>query len=305
MFHKILVPLDGTPAAEHALPWALAIAERTEASITLAQVHNILAPILVGTEMAGDLAVDQTLREHEREHLSDLAARLSADGTQAVSWEVLEGSTVEELRDFANRSAIDLVVMATHARGPLARLLLGSVADKLVRRVEKPTLLIRPANEEAPDLAWRPALTRIWVPLDGSALAEEVLGAAEELARLTGAPITLLSIADGNSPETAQLVEHPPALPEYVDAAAGAQNARQYLEAIAGRLKGKVAGVQTRVVVNRPVVPAILEQVTDPHSELVALATHGRGGLARVMFGSIADELLRNASCPVLLYRPR
>ena len=74
-------------------------------------------------------------------------------------------------------------MMTTHGHGPLSRFWLGSVADEMVRRATTPILLVRP-HEKAIDLAAEPVLRHILIPLDGSALAEQVLGPAAALGSL-------------------------------------------------------------------------------------------------------------------------
>jgi nucleotide-binding universal stress UspA family protein len=304
MFRRILVPLDGTLGSEHTLPWALAIAERAGGTVTLARVHHAMGPVAPGTEIAGDLVLDENLRLQERDYLARIANHLQCVSDVPVSWELLEGAPAEELCRFAGASGADLVVMTTHGRGPFGRLLLGSVADVVVRKVQKPTLLIRPPAEGAIDLAARPTLSDIFVPLDGSELAEQILEPAAGLARLMGAHLTLLTVAEGKGPEEAELVEYVPAMPHYTAPEAGRQNALGYLGGVAERLRTSVADVGERVLVSHPVSEAILSAVHSPADSVIALATHGRGGLARLALGSVADAIIRRANYPVLVYRP-
>jgi nucleotide-binding universal stress UspA family protein len=307
VFRKLLVPLDGTPGSEHALPWALAIAERAGATLTLAHVHHPAPPVYTGMEVTGDLAVDQTLRQSGLDYLVRLAGQLRAVSTVQVSWQQPEGSPADELCRYAADNGIDLVVMTTHARGPVARFLLGSVADEFVRKAERPTLLIRPASEQAPDLSSRPSVAGVWVPLDGSELAEQVLEPATALARLMGAGLKLIAVAEvpeGKGHAQAELVDYTPAVPGHVAPEAGSRNALRYLRGVAERLRGSVSDLSERVVVDHPIAQAILNEVRSQPHALIALATHGRG-LTRLVLGSVATEVIRHASCPVLVYRPR
>jgi nucleotide-binding universal stress UspA family protein len=85
VFRKLLIPLDGTPGSEHAFPWALAIAERAGAAVTLAHVHHPAPPVHTGMEVTGDLMVDQTLRQNGLDYLVRLACRLGAVSAVPVS----------------------------------------------------------------------------------------------------------------------------------------------------------------------------------------------------------------------------
>jgi nucleotide-binding universal stress UspA family protein len=126
----------------------------------------------------------------------------------------------------------------------------------------------------------------VLVPLDGSALAEQVVRPAADLAGLLGAGCTLLGVEAPDAPAPAEA------------------EARAYLERVAARLRAAGLRVATRVVVARHAAEAILEQASAQKSDLIALATHGRGGLSRVVLGSVADRVLQGASGPVLVYRP-
>jgi nucleotide-binding universal stress UspA family protein len=306
LFRKLLVPLDGTPGSEYALPWALAVAERSGAALTLMHVHHPAPPVYTGMEVTGDLTVDQTLRQNSRDYLARLAGQLRAISTVGVSWEQPEGSPADELCRYAADNGIDLVVMTTHARGPVARFLLGSVADEFVRKAERATLLIRPTSEQAPDLSSRPSVATVWVPLDGSELAEQVLEPATALVRLMGASLRLIAVAEipeGKGHAQAELVDYTPAVPGHVAPEAGSRNALRYLRSVAERLRGSVSDLGEHVVVDHPIAQAIVNEVRSQRNPLIALATHGRG-LTRLVLGSVATEVIRHAPCPVLVYRP-
>ena len=169
MFRSLLVPLDGSSFAEHALPWALSIARRTGAALNLAQVHT-MALFYDST----DLPADAAIREQEVANLQDVAKRLADVSPVRVNSALLDGPIPDALHAHAKSVNADLIVMTTHGRGALSRLWLGSVADRLVRRTPVPILLIRP-KEGSSDIAQDPVLQRILVPLDGSALAEQIL----------------------------------------------------------------------------------------------------------------------------------
>ena len=191
MFHSLLVPLDGSPFSEHALPFALGIANRAGASVQLLHVHVPLVQ-LTGIS-AVDSGADEQVKEQEWAYLDQTASRWrSAAPEVAMSSALLEGLAPDVLREQMSGKT-DVVVMATHGRGPLSRFWLGSVADSLVRTTSVPLLLLRP-SEQPPAVALAPPFQHMMIPLDGSELAEQVLEPALQLGRLTGASYTLLRV---------------------------------------------------------------------------------------------------------------
>jgi len=300
MFHSLLVPLDRSSCAEQALPLALSIARRAKARLNLVEVHALYA---LDDPTAGRAAfepdLDAECQQQEQLYLDATAKWVTAVSPVSITTGVLSGSTVlpdtvaDSILERARTGQADLIVMTTHGRGPLNRFGLGSVADELIRRAPIPVLLVRP-GEKATGLIPEPVLDHILIPLDGSALAEQVLAPALALARLMGAWCSLLRVVESrSSPED----RGPDASPDRMQAEA-------YLKRIAGRLREQGVQVRTRVVVARHAAEAIREEAEAQASHLIALATHGRGGLKRLLLGSVADQLIRTAAAPVLVYRP-
>jgi nucleotide-binding universal stress UspA family protein len=294
MYHSILVPLDGSPFGEHALPYALDIARRTGAQIHLAHVY-VIPPVKT------DDTVNVELRAHEQAYLEGLVARVQPHCAGPITTVQLDGPIATELHDYAMAIKADLVVMTTHGRGAVSRFWLGSVADKLVRQLPMPVLLVRP-HEPAPDFAHAPARSHILIPLDGSPLAEQILPHAIAFGQLTQADITLLQAV-------------PLVIQTYGMELYGAgwddqvleqlrTNARVYLDGVAASLRTQSLRVRAVVVDDIP-ASAILEYARTHAVDLIALATHGQGGLARWVLGGVADKMVRGATLPVLLYRPR
>jgi nucleotide-binding universal stress UspA family protein len=303
MYRNLLVPLDGSAMSERALPLAVDIARRADALLRVVRVHTLLAPLSSGIDLVPDFTLDATLREQERTDLEKTVHRLAGQTSVRLASALLEGPVVGALCAHAEATGTDLMVMATHGRGPLSRFWLGSVADKVLRQAPVPVLLVRPP-ETRPDLGAPPDLGRILIPLDGSELAEHVLEPAVQLGTLVQAEYTLLRVI-----EPIFFPVFPPSAASD-ELAAGAlrkmyAEAKAYLEQLAGRLRERSLRVQAKVVVNRPAAAAILETARVQSARLIALATHGRGGLARLLVGSVADKVLRGAPTPVLVYRPR
>ena len=300
MYRTILVPLDGSAFGEQALPVALSIARRAGATVRLAHAHVVgQAPFMNGSTLSGD-AADIQARAAERAYLDQVARRASASLGAPTPVDLLDSPVVAALCDCARANQIDLIIMSTHGRGAIGRMWLGSVATALIRQAPTPILLVRPQKALAqPD--HEPVFQHILVPLDGSPLAERALKHAVALGTLMQARYTLLQALDP------LVVEHtqPPyaagldrrLLPE-VRASAAA-----YLERIAARLRAQSLRVETDLVVGPPAF-AIREYAREHNIDLIAMATHGHGGVSRLLLGSVADAVVRAADVPILLYRP-
>jgi nucleotide-binding universal stress UspA family protein len=311
MYRTLMVPLDGSPFGEHALPLALAIARRAKARIRLVHVvMPLVEPFAEGIFLAPVDVMAYEVRQ-KTAYLEGVAERLRAQATVEVTTSVLEGEVASTLQADAEKGPADLVVMATHGRGAMGRFWLGSVADELVRHLSLPLLLVRP-HEPPPDLAKEADLAHVLLPLDGTDLAEQVLPAATELACLMpAAEVTLVRVVKPTTAsyypsegavddEERKLLNQVRALQERLY-----REAEDYLEKVAGRLRARGLKVRTRVAVEAHPALAILHEAKYEHSGLIALATHGRRGLSRLMMGSIADKVVRGAEVPVLVLRPK
>ncbi len=151
---SVMVPLDGSPLAEQALPWAIAIARKARARLRLAMVHRLalLSPLAdtVGLYTKVELAV----RKSQRDYLHDTAGRVKAEAAIQVATAILEGEPAPALAGYAKETGADLVVMTTHGRGRLERAWLGSVTDELMRTLGVPMPVIRPGEREPRRLCW-------------------------------------------------------------------------------------------------------------------------------------------------------
>jgi nucleotide-binding universal stress UspA family protein len=184
------------------------------------------------------------------------------------------------------------------------------VADWLIRHSDVPVLLARP-KETAPDLSAVPVVPRVLIPLDGAELAEQILEPATTLGTLLGADFALVRVIKpmlmGNCDvmrptpefESEALLKQLQAMHEQCRL-----EAEKHIEDIAKRLREKGLGVRTSVLAREQPAVAILEQAHTDGAGLIAMATHGRGGLARLLLGSVADKVLRGAEIPVLVRRP-
>jgi nucleotide-binding universal stress UspA family protein len=314
MYRRILVPLDGSHFGEHALPLALGLARRAGAKLEVVHVYTPLATAYSEHPVWNDDTLEALLKKRHQDYLDHTAGRLAKVSPVSVSLVVLEGGVVEEICAHVEKTGVDLVVMTTHGRGPLGRFWLGSVADALARQSPVPVLLVRP-GEAAPDLCREPVAQHILLPLDGSDLAEQMLGPAVELGSLADADYTLLRVIKPVLPT----LTHPMAFPmegaslaqltqETLDQLETAnerlgREAQDYLDRVAERLQARGLRIQTRVATEQQPATAVLEAAATG-IDLIALETHGRRGLARLLLGSVADKVVRGSHLPVLVHHP-
>ncbi len=300
MAPSILVPLDGSPLAEQALALAEAIAKASRARIRLAMVHQLPPPPLDRDSARLYVSVELAVRKSEREYLRRVARRIRGRPRSEVRTASLDGPVGPALHKYVQEIGADMIVMGTHGRGAVDRLWLGSVADYLVRTVEVPVLLVRPGKKTALSAtAARPR--RILVPLDGSPLAEAVLGPAGDLAKSLGAEVVLVQVVKPIVPST------DPLFPtgfndQFTDL--WRQEAEDYLGDVSERLREQGIRATSAAATGYSVAETLVDLATEESGTLIAIATHGRGGLRRLMIGSVADKLIRTSHVPVLVVRP-
>lgn len=293
MLRRIIVPLDGSAFADTAIPAAAALARGLHGHLELVMVHS---PALSGPSPTAALAQDARIRSFEEAYVIQKARSTTdaADGPVASS--VLDGPVAPTLIEHVRARKADLVVMTTHGRAGLSRFFLGSVADRLVRELHCPILLLPPESPQIPEPG---AAARILIPLDGSALAASVLGraaavlpdAALELVRVVVLPATPLP------PDAAWGVPS-----EILDEELSI--ATHYLEDVAATLRARGRVVHTRVLSHWSPAAAIADYAEERHCDLIALATRGESGLQRALLGSVADKVIRSARLPVLVWNP-
>ena len=297
MTRMIMVPLDGFPLAERALPMAVRLAKRAHARLHL--VHAL--DMLMRPQFIDRTTAEQFWREGAaqgaHDYLERIAARIRLEQQIPVTTTVVDAPIVTALTAEARRMEADLVIMMTHGRGPFGRMWMGSVADGFARQAPCPIVFVRP------DVELEPPLRHILVPIDGSEISEELVGPAAELAALEGGQLTLLHIAHPSAVPAIAAVAHASVGESESEEVAGA--ATNYLTEVA--LREINAECEWRVdVVSSDLSTAgeILRYATERHIDLIAIATHGHGGVRRLLMGSVADKVLRGASVPVMLYRP-
>ncbi len=296
MYTQIVVSLDGSAFAESALPLALEISRRTGAAV---HVVTVLEPV---TSFAYE-GWEGAAVEWSNQYLEDVLDRIGDRSGGEVTHAVLSGHTVEMLQKECEAKNADLVVMASHGRGALSRMWLGSVTDGFVRQTSLPVLIVRPDEDAEPVRSFDHTFETLLVPLDGSELSENALEHATEFGELFDSAYHLtrvvsypVDLASPYLPHTAQLNQ------KIMDDAK--DGAAQYLEAHAENLRRRGLRVTTSVAVHAQAGQGILAEAEEVGADMVAMATHGRRGLSRAILGSAADKVLRGLHLPLLLHRP-
>lgn len=298
MYRLLVVPLDGSPFGERAIPLALAVARHPGATVELTHVHEPFA--FRGGVPLPDTRFDIDVRQAMRAHLDRLQERIGAKAGVPVTATFLEGDVVPTLQAHIEARGADLVVMTTHGRGGMSRAWLGSVADALVRRLRAPVLLVR-ARAKVQVAAGKPPFRRILVPLDGSDMAEEALDHAIAMGVRSHTEYLLVRVA---VPIQIGPQAHGHTVIRNEDLDFVMREAQLYLAGVAERIRRPGIPVNVTVVAHRQPARAILDLTREREIDLIALATHSRRGLSRVMLGSVADKVIRAAPVPILVYAP-
>lgn len=308
MYTRMLVPLDGSELAEMVFPYASELAGRLDLDLVLLHVHppdeRHLAPMF---QDYVDHASEKIRGQCEEVRGSTLG---TAAGTPLrVHGELAEGHPAEEILRYAEEEDIDLILIATHGSSGGRRWALGSVADKLLRASRVPVWVVRAGTpDEALHDRW-PQGTMV-VPLDGSKLSECVLPHVEALAKQTGTEqvqVVLVTVCEppfitADYPEASMALswdEHVKRITEHFREICG-----DYLAGVEKSLAEKGLRVRSETVIGEEPATEIIEYARRHRSNLILMATHGRSGIGRWAYGSVADRLIHEARSPIFLVRP-
>ena len=292
MFRNVMLPLDGSALADAAFPLAVDVAKRCGAHLHLVRVHQTPTPT---PEVLVSPQYDTLLHEWEQETMLkrlDQARSRGIDGSAVL----IDGAIVEELQGYAKAANIDLIIMSTHGRSGIARVVMGSVAERLLRTSGVPVLLL-PSSTDSNRSASLSNIKRVLLPLDGTPEGEQILPYAIAMASMCDAELLLLHVAFSPLPLVLSAVGPVPISNEFAST-----EESTYLGHI---LSSIPANVRARAAVGSGMRPgdAILEQASRESVDLIAMATHGRSGWTRVAYGSIAEHVLRHTNLPMLMKR--
>jgi nucleotide-binding universal stress UspA family protein len=314
VFKSIVVPLDGSAFAEHALPLAATIARNAGARLRLVRVLPGMADRHFWAPSPGSKLETEFQENHRaaaRTYLKQIDERLKAVLDVPVEYELIpqDVSVMESIRAYVAARDVDLVVLTSHGRGAVTRFWLGSVADELVRSLAIPLLLVRPPENESANLGQEVPIHRILLALDGRSNADSILQPALAVGQAMKAEFVLMNVL--SPPVAAEYTAFTSSADcnslapsvEIVEAAemqkAGAQ---QYLAQLAERLRRQGLTAQVHLRTSEQPATAILAEA-ETGVDLIALETHGRSGLSRLIMGSVADKVIRGSSHPVLVCR--
>lgn len=293
---KILIGVDFSEVSPLALRAGYTLARRLKAELVL--THVVERPSFI---LAGDLGFGShgMMEEYEalmKSKLSDLARELPSEGMR-VQLQVAHGKPHQMLADMAQAEHAQLIVVGHVGRTGLSHLLLGSVAERLLRTAQVPVMVVhKPSEAATQQRAGGLQAERILVPFDFSEHAQQAVHFAAQLARGGGARISLLYVLDAAALP----------LPNHVPEERGASVVR--LRGELGRLlenEQKRLSEELAMEVNAELVQGlpreeIVHRAAAGHFDLLVMGTHGRAGISRALLGSVAEGVLREASCTAI-----
>lgn len=295
MYRQLLVPLDGSKTAENVLPYARFLAAKLKLPIKLLSIVEIPGSLAAEKTIYLDSLVERAVTVNH-EYLNRIAKSLAG---VSVTIEVEKGNPEEIILARAEADEKILIAMATHGRSGIARWLLGSVAEKVVREVKNPLFLVRAKEEAKTD--GQAAFNSIIVPLDGSKLAECVLPYVVELAKAIKLKIVLVQIF------TLKQIIHTykDYIPDF-DALerSSKSGASRYLQEKEEQLKKAGLDVSS-LAAEGEAAETIIELANGSPDSLIAMCTHGHSGIRRWMLGSITEKVVRHAGNPLLAIRAK
>ncbi len=287
-FKNIMVPFDGSELAERALVPALTLAEAILAKVFFIRVA---IPLSLNLDPKLYQRIIELRQDEAKQYLRSIQSRFSLSQTD-IETQVPVGRAARSIINFAQEKEFDLIVMSSHGRSGVSRWIYGSVANKVLHTAPCAKAIIHPQVIIEPF-----SIKRILVPLDGSSIAEQALKPALALAEVVSAELLFLRVT--TVPQISVLpVPGWPGLDAVMDAAE--QESDAYLQGVQGTIGESPVPTSFRVT-DGPAAEDIIDIADSQQVDLIVMCSHGRSGIERWVFGSIAEKVLRGANCVTLV----
>jgi nucleotide-binding universal stress UspA family protein len=284
---NILCAVDFSEISIDALRYAIALARRAGGSVHVLHAWVPMVPVSAGAVDVDETLIDRIAADLERP-LRELAAA-HQDPRVVLTTEARIGDSASTIVSRAEARGADTIVVGTHGRSGLPRVILGSVAERVVRTATTPVVVVPPRRDGAAAFADRPLRT-ILCPVDFSVASDLALRAAIELAEASGARVTALHCYDPAGLEGTERATTEKALQHDLDA-----SIHRYAERGAPLAALVRAGVP---------YAAIVDAVRELDADLVVMSTLGKSGLAHFLLGSVVERVIRSSPVPVMAIRP-
>lgn len=295
---RILCPVDLSETSAHALDHAFALARSYKAHLTVMEVcWTGLPPIAFppGAAMATPpLMLPRPLGELEEE--LRLFAERGGAAEVRMDLRIREGAVVPMILEEARTIGADLIVIGTHGRSGVDRLLLGSVTEKVLRKAECAVMTVPPADRTATPA---PAVRTIVCAVDFSPVSVNVIGYALSLGQEVQTTLLLTHVVDWPTDR---------AMSPGVELESAAYRGR-VVDYSRVKLQALVPGdarawcrAEELVTVGRP-HEEIVRLARDRDADFIVMGVHGRSALNLALFGSTVNQVVRHASCPVVTVR--
>jgi nucleotide-binding universal stress UspA family protein len=297
MYTRLLIPLDGSKTAEAALPYGRTLARTLKIPVELLGVvdTSVLDNRVFRDSGDSETIIAESIRSSE-EYLNRIVKTFPDDNVSCI----VETGRAEDVIIEKAGSDATLTAMATHGRSGIDRLLMGSVAEKVLRSAINPLILIR-ASEEAKSEGLA-LLKSVIVPLDGSELAETVLSPVAQLANALKLEVILLRAYQIPMNTYAGMEDSYPIDYEKISAALK-EEAQSYLERKVAELKLNGIEKLSFVIAEGSGASEIVALGRRTPDNLIAMCTHGRSGIKRWVLGSVTEKVVRLCGDPVLIVR--
>ncbi len=288
LFKKVLVPLDGSSLAEAALPYVKAIMPKEGGKVILLTVAGLAA-----TGMQPDLPL--------RRYLQTIAKELKTAGVDATT-AIARGTPADQIIYYADKKGVDLIVHSTHGYSGIKRWVMGSVAEKVVHYTCSAVLLVRSRAPRVSQVEFK----KILVALDGSPFSEACMPYVEGLAQEKKAEVVVVRVVEEPVPPAPAVALGTRSI-EYSEGLERAM--REEAVSYGQKMKASLEAKRIKATVHVPsgsggAAEKIMQVANDESVELIVMTTHGRSGVSRWLYGSVASRVMEESVQPVLLIRP-
>jgi len=296
---RILCPIDFSDCSRRALDHAIAIARWYKSAVTVLHVFPTAEAAPVGLRPVVFEPILLSPAERDK-LLADTKAFAAAESAPGISIQaaVREGHVAAEILEQVETTKTDLIVVGTHGRSGFQRLLLGSVAERILREARCPVMTVPRRLDAVP--AGPVLYQRVLCPIDFSAASLDALKYATSLAHEAHGDLTILHVVAHELEYSGDI--------EYATGMTVGDFLKEREETIRKRLRDEVASASEFCKVDSSMTRGkpwreVLRIAAERHSDLIVMGVQGRGAADLLLFGSTTQHVVREASCPVLTLR--